>query len=296
MKKRFLHILLALLLLTSLWGNAASSPSYPEIVTSHVGRSFAFIQSKRGSFQSDNTEVARVDSRGNVSFYGEGEASVTFTDKKTEQKTTIDFIVLAGGSIPPEVEQGIAVALHEWDEYLQSGKSIPKSNKYTKWFCGRPCEFGWCGAFVNFSLEMGGVPMASREKTELLIDGRAGAVREAAVPKILEGFKKMDRIGYIPQPGSEVIYGRRGGYATIHVGLVTEVKPLGEGKYEVQTVEGNMGPRIRRYHYIYDAFADNFERNMSALPKEQQTSPEIFNYIPHKDGAWYVTAFGQSWY
>ena len=106
----------------------------------------------------------------------------------------------------------------------------------------------------------------------------------------------MDRWGYIPQPGYEVVYGRRGGYATMHVGLVTDVTPLGDGRYEIKTVEGNMGPRIRRHHYIYDAFADNFEKNVSELPQERQTDMETFTYVPHLDGAWYVTGFGQTWY
>ncbi len=296
MKKRLLYILLALLLAVPHLGLTASPPVHPEAVTSNVGRSYSFTQSRRGSFESNNAEVAWVDSRGNVSFLSEGDATVTFTEQKSEKKASIAFTVFSGGSIPPEVEKGIAIALSEWEDYLQAGRSIPKSNKYTKWRCGRPCEFGWCGAFVNYSLDMGGVPMMSRDDAVLITDGRAAAIREAAVPKILEGFKKMDRISFIPQPGSEVIYGRRGGYTTIHVGFVTAVKDLGDGKYEVQTVEGNMGPRIRRYHYIYDSLAENYERNMIMLPKEQQIEPDTFHYPLHLDGAWYVTAFGQTWY
>lgn len=296
MKKRLLYIALALLLAVAQLGLASSPLSHPEAVTSNVGRSYSFSQSRRGTFVSDDMDVAWVDSRGNVSFVSQGETIVTFTDQKNQKTASIVFTVLEGGTIPAEVQEGIDIAIMEWEEFLQLGRSIPKSNKYTKWRCGRPCEFGWCGAFVNYSLDMGGVPMTSREDAQLVPDGRAFAIREAAVPKILEGFKKMDRIGFIPQPGSEVIYGRRGGYTTIHVGFVTDVKSLGEGKYEVQTIEGNMGPRIRRYHYIYDALAENYERNMTMLPKDQQTDPDVFHYPLHLDGAWYVTAFGQTWY
>lgn len=294
--KKIVYIFISVFLILFQVAFAASDAVYPDSFESHVGRSFDFTQNKKGGFESDKPLVADVDSRGHVSFLEEGQARITFTDNKSQEKTVIDFTVASGGSMPQEIKDGIGVALEEWAEYLRGGRSIPKSNKYTKWKCGRPCEFGWCGAFVNYSLDMGGVAMWSRENAEKLFDGRAAAIREAGVPKILEGFKKMDRIAYLPKPGYEVIYGRRGGYTTIHVGLVTDVKPLGEGKYEIQTVEGNMGPRIRRYHYIYDAFADDYERNMKALPLEFQIEPDVFQYTLHLDGAWYVTAFGQTWY
>lgn len=294
MKRIVSLVMLVLLLMPQ--AMATQAPQYPDQIESHVGRSFAYTPGGKGEWVSDNEEVARVDKRGNISFLSQGEARVSFTAKKDGSQSSLNIRVLAGGSIPAEVEAGIAVALTEWEDYVREGRSIPKSNKYTRWKCGRACEFGWCGAFVNYSLDMGGVPMDTRENTLLKTDGSAAAMREAGVPKIMEGFKTMDRWGYIPQAGYEVVYGRRGGYATMHVGLVTAVTPLGEGRYEVETVEGNMGPRIRRYRYIYDAFADNFERNMSALDADQQTQRDVYTYVPHLDGAWYVTGFGQTWY
>lgn len=298
LRKRLTVLLLALLLITlqAMAAKKQEPPVYPASITSSVGRSYSFAPAAKGKWVSSDESVARVDGRGNISFLSEGEAQITFTAKKGGAVSTLAVSVLPGGSMPDEVRQGIDIALAEWQEYVAAGRSIPKSNKYTAWRCGKGCKFGWCGAFVNYSLDMGGVPMQSRDDSVLLPDGSAHAVREAAVPKIMEAFKKMDRWGYIPQPGYEVVYGRRGGYATMHVALVTAVTPLGDGKYEIQTAEGNMGPRIRRYHYIYDAFAENFERNMSALPKDRQTDPETFTYVPHLDGTWYVTGFGQTWY
>lgn len=296
--KRFLALLLALLMIApqALAAKKAEAPVYPAAIVSSVGRSYSFAPAAKGEWGSSDEGVARVDRRGNISFLAEGEARITFTAKKDGAVSALAVTVLPGGSMPDEVDAGIAVALNEWREFLKSGRSIPKANKYTAWRCGKKCSFGWCGAFVNYCLDMGGVPMQSREDSVLLEDGSAHAVREAAVPKIIEAFKKMDRWGYIPQPGYEVVYGRRGGYAAMHVGLVTAVTPLGDGKYEIQTAEGNMGPRIRRYHYVYDAFAENFERNQTALPKERQTDAESFTYAPHMDGAWYVVGFGQTWY
>ena len=50
--------------------------------------------------------------------------------------------------------------------------------------------------------------------------------------------------------------------------LVTAVQPLGEGKYILDTVEGNLNARIRRYQYIYDSLAERKERNITAVPRK----------------------------
>lgn len=295
--KRLASLLLMLLLLLTAPALASSkkAPVYPDAVQSHVGRSFVYTPSeRRGVWQSSDEQVARVDSRGRITFFAEGDAVITFTENKGGKVFELHVNAQPAGEMPQAISDAVALSLQEWEENL--GTSIPKSNKYTYWYCGRKCEFGWCGGFVNYVLDTAGVPMQKREESVLQEGGHPYAVREAAVPKILEGFTKMDRLTMIPQPGYEVIYGRRGGYATIHVGFVSAVTPLGEGKYLVETVEGNMGPRIRRFSYVYDAWAENVEKNMSPLPKEQQTQPDVFTYQPHLEGTWYINWFGQTWY
>ncbi len=295
--KRLLSLFCVLLMLAApaLASSKKKPPVYPEGIESHVGRSFVFTPSeRRGIWQCSDPAVARVDDRGRITFYAQGEATITFTENKGGKAFTLQVSAEPGGQMPQAIADAVALGLQEWEDAL--GTSIPKSNKYTYWYCGRKCEFGWCGGFVNYVLDMAGVPMESRENSQLQSGGHPYAVREAAVPKILEGFTKMDRLTMIPQPGYEVIYGRRGGYATIHVGFVTAVTPLGEGKYIVETVEGNMGPRLRRFSYVYDAWAENTAKNMSPLPKELQTQPDVFTYEPHLKGTWYVNWFGQTWY
>lgn len=293
--KRLLTLLLILLLFVSAAGASSKAPAYPDEIGSHVGRSLTYTPSKlKGAWASSDPHVARVDTRGRVTLFNEGQADITYTENKSGKVRTLSVTALPGGEMPEVIRDAVALGLAEWQEML--GTSIPKSNKYTYWYCGRKCEFGWCGGFVNYVLDTAGVPMEKRNDSRLQEGGHPYAVREAAVPKILEGFTRMDRLTMVPQPGYEIIYGRTGGYGTIHVGLVTAVTPLGEGKYTIETVEGNVGPRIRRYSFVYDAWAEDVERNITPLPQEQQTQPDVFTYRPHLDGAWYVNWFGQTWY
>lgn len=290
--KRLFCLLLALLLLLS-FGQAALAAKYPKELESNVGRSFVFTPSTRGSWVSSAPEVAQVNQYGIINMLAEGEATISFTSRDGKVQ---ELLVRVGpaGEMPEVIQQGIEFALKEWEE--AANQPFPRSNKYTFWLRNAKSTFGWCGAFANYCLESVGIPAKWRGESELQTDGRAHAVHEAGVPKIWESFTKMDRIGYIPQPGYEVIYGRRGSTPYVHLGLVTDVIPLGEGRYEVMTVEGNMDNRILRYRYIYDANAQDKHRNYTALPADQQTEPDIYKYEPHNKGGWYITAFGQTWY
>lgn len=294
--KRLLSLCCVLLLLCApAMVSGKQPPKYPDAVASHVGRSLVYTPSAlRGTWASSDLSVARVDTRGRVTFFGEGEADITFTEKKSGKVYTLHCTAQPAGDMPPEIRDAVDIALKEWED--MRGTRIPKSNKYTFWFCGRKCEFGWCGGFVNYVLDMAGVPMERRGDSQLQVGGHPYAVREAAVPKILEGFTRMDRLTMIPQPGYEIIYGRTGGYATMHVGFVSAVTPMGEGKYHVETVEGNMGPQVKRFSFVYDAWAEDVQRNMSPLPDDMQTQPDVFDYEPHLKNTWYVNWFGQTWY
>ncbi len=291
--KRLLSLLIALLLLSAPALAADKKAKLPTELESHVGRSFEFVPAKRGSWSSSDPLVAQVNNRGIINFLSEGEATVTFTSS-SNKVSTLKVTVGPAGQMPEIIQQGIDFALNEWQE--AGNQPFPRSNKYTFWLRNAKSSFGWCGAFINYSLDMVGVPMNWRGETTLQTDGRAHSVHEAAVPKLWEGFTKMDRISYIPQPGYQVIYGRRGSTPYVHIGLVSHVEPLGEGKYLVETVEGNMDNRILRYSYIYDALAEKADRNYYALPAERQTQPEVFKYEPHNKGGWYITAFGATWY
>lgn len=290
--KRLLALCLALCLFSTA-ALAAGKAALPKELNTNVGRSYVFAPAKRGTWLSSDPAVAMVTGQGIINFVGVGQAVITHTDTKGKE-STLTVTVAPGGEMPPVIQQGIDFALNEWRE--AAGQPFPRSNKYTFWLRKAKSTFGWCGAFANYCLDEVGIPMERRNASTLQEDGRPYAAYEAGVPKIWETFTKMDRIAYIPQPGYEVIYGRRGSTPYVHLGLVTAVTDLGEGKYLVETVEGNMDNRILRYSYIYDAMAENKERNYFALPAEQQTQPDVFKYEPHNKGAWYITCFGQTWY
>ena len=69
---------------------------------------------------------------------------------------------------------------------------------------------------------------------------------------------------------------------------------MGEGVYLLETVEGNLGSRIKRFSYLYDSLAEKKERNIKPIPREMQTQPDTFNYA-YVDN-FYVNVFGQTWY
>lgn len=291
--KRLVTFMLALIFLILPALAADRKPDYPREIFSNVGRSFVFAPSTRGTWVSSDERVAQLGGRGVINFMAQGTATITYTSA-SNKVSTLDVTVGPASQMPDVIKQGIDYALKEWE--AAKGESFPRSNIYTFWLRNAKSTFGWCGAFVNYCLEQVGIPMQKRSETTLQTDGNPHSVREAAVSKIWESFTKMDRIAYIPQPGYLVIYGKKSSTPYIHVGLVTDVTPLGEGRYEMKTVEGNMDNRILRYNYIYDSMAKRIEENMIRLPEDQRSQPEIFRYELHSKGEWFVTAFGQTWY
>ena len=202
-------------------------------------------------------------------------------------------VVVSEDAIPPLIRAAVDLALSEWENAL--GKTFTQRNKYTAWYCGTgpKCYFGWCGGFVSYCLDTAGVPMDDYNDSVPHESGEPYAVRAAGVGKILTGYTKMDRLTNIPKPGYLVIYGKRKYYNTMHVGMVTDVKALGDGKYIVWTVEGNLSSRIKRYCYLYDA-NDTTEHNYSAPPEEWQTDRQTFTYDIHQK-EWFIYTICATW-
>jgi hypothetical protein len=69
---------------------------------------------------------------------------------------------------------------------------------------------------------------------------------------------------------------------------------MGNGVYMLETVEGNLNARIKRYCYLYDSLAERKERNISSIPESMQNQRDIFNYT-YVDN-FYINVFGQTWY
>ena len=281
-------------------------------LTLNVGESREFSLPFSGYWESDAPEVA--DAEGNViTAYEEGYAVLALIGEDGQEYAVEVEVTAESDPVPALIRNAIDIAIQEWRENL--GKTFskePRYNKYTKWW-GFEC--GWCGAFASYCLDTAGVPLEPTDtykKVKPTATGEPHGLREAAVPKLDTGFGNMERLTQDdPRPGYLVIYGRRdsksngntvSAYAFVHVGLITDVQDLGEGKFLLSTVEGNLSSRIKRFTYVYDANAPanknkpdaKTNNNMSAAPQEYRTDPDI-QYEPHQ-ATWYVTEFCRTWY
>lgn len=243
-----------------------------------------------GEWSSDAPETVTV-SNGVITARDEGFATVTCVRPDGSQygwDVTVD-----ADATPALIQGAVDLALGEWRDYL--GKTFTQRNKYTAWYCGtgEGCYFGWCGGFVSYCLDTAGVPMDEYGVSVPHPDGSPYAVFAAGVGKLYTGYDKMERITNIPRVGYLVIYGQRDYTSLIHIGMITEVKDMGDGVYELSTVEGNVSSRIKRYRYLYDSKNDN-ERNMSTLP-EQDRLDDVYQYELHQDN-WYVASICATWF
>ena len=222
--------------------------------------------------------------------------NITYFDVHVEKYVETGELKV-GAEVPAEIAEAIRFTLNEWQENLGVTFSrLGSKNKYAYWQCGSGsgCNIGWCGAFVGYCLDNSGIPMDDYQSSVPHEDGRPYSVRAAGVGKIYTGFQNMNRLSDVPRPGYLVIYGKKGGYAYLHVGLVTGVKELEEGKYLVQTVEGNVSNRIKRYCYLY--VRDGGKNNYQVCPEEYQLSPDTFGKYQKHDKNWMITTFCQTWF
>lgn len=196
---------------------------------------------------------------------------------------------------PEEIRQVLDLAYREWEELAASGKYLENKNKYTKWRTSG--GFGWCGGFVTWCMLEIGIPMAEME--DIPEEAKEGLfhVKEASVGKLQRGYMKMGRAGIVPQPGFLIVYAvRKSVNYTTHIGIVYDVEDLGNGKYRLTTIEGNMSKRVKMYVHDYDMYAEDWTRNLSEIPREEQTRKEdaYFNYKLQMD-TWYVNRFLMPW-
>lgn len=294
--KRFTAALAALLLILSLLPASAASKKPPALHLLHlqVGDVTQPIPGE-GTWESQHEDIATVTSDGVITAHKEGYTLVLLTNKKDE--VTVRAEVQVGEKpVPAEIEQVIEKAIAEWQEAANA--AFPKYNKYTQWF--NPAAkngFGWCGAFVGFQFDEAGIEMNPEYRAKSappLPDGSLFAVRQASQTKLYEGFESRNRLSNIPRPGYYIIYGRRGSTPYTHVGLITAVQDMGEGVYMLDTVEGNLNARIRRYRYLYNSLAERKDRNITQIPADLQTEPDtyLYKYVDN----FYINVFGQTWY
>ena len=208
---------------------------------------------------------------------------------------------------PPELIRSVLdIAYSEWESL--GGAALKKSNKYTKW--RNNYEWGWCAGFITWCMLEAGVPMdtdqAVMDAAKASEDGFHHAegvfyVKLANVGDLLTSYLAMNRTTNIPQPGYLLVYGAS--YSRyIHVGLVYDVQPLGDGKFRITTIEGNMSNTVKMFIHDYDMNADK-EQNLSVVPEAEQTLKAARNLdykIPQgkvggKMHSFYVNCFLMPW-
>lgn len=195
-------------------------------------------------------------------------------------------------NVPDTIQAMLDLAHSEWEEL--NGKALKRSNKYTKW--RNNYEWGWCGGFLTWLTIQLEIP---QEVWTRIPDGEVDGivhVHEAGVGKLLTGYMRMRRVTYTPQKGFFVVYGKAGSGGTYHVGLVWDVEELGDGKYRLTTIEGNMSNTVRMYIHDYDMNAERKTKNLSAIPQEERTLEETraFSYRV-QDRNWYINCFLMPW-
>lgn len=226
----------------------------------------------------------------------------------SEPTATPEPLQIAGNvSEPPEVIQAmIDIALSEWESL--GGKRIAKSNKYTRIF--NEYEWGWCAGFTSWCAMKADVPRASLNAVRKMPEGEAESVFTCFTTspgKYLSAFQHMHRTTMIPQKGYFILYGDGTNY-TVHIGLVCDVELLGNGKYRLTTVEGNMKGSVMMYLADYepvDVYYEQHHRpsvsNLTVIPPEERTLEETGNLfyrlrVSDRDGSdWYVTCFLMTW-
>ena len=178
-------------------------------------------------------------------------------------------------------------------------EKLPKANEYTKWYYRDKREIGWCSVFQIYCAYHSGVQLIKYKQDVTVAEGDVVSAMEGRVGNVYYAFdqqgrwQQADKMEAIPKPGYIIIYGVRASTPYTHVGIVETVKELGDGRYELTTVEGNINSSIKRMNYIYDATPEKKYYNMSELP-EGEITRENCQYTVHKKD-WYITGFGNTW-
>lgn len=178
-------------------------------------------------------------------------------------------------------------------------EKLPKANDYTRWYYRDKREIGWCSVFQIWCAYHSGLQLIKYKQDVEVGENDVISAMEGRVGNIYYAFKaherwmQADEMEAVPKPGYLVIYGVRGSTPYTHVAIVESVAELGDGVYELTTIEGNLNSTIKRLNYRYDATPKRKYYNMSVVPEEEITR-ENCQYTLQKND-WYVTGFCKTW-
>ena len=195
------------------------------------------------------------------------------------------------GEVPAQIVEMIRIAQAE--VVAADKQALPRNNKYSIWYFNDQRKIGWCSCFVSWCANEAGLPLLKKKDAQPMPDQAVFMTNEAAVKNTYLTFEAAERITHIPRPGYKIIYGVRGSTPYTHVGMVESVRDLGDGVYELTTLEGNVSNTCKRYAFRYVLNPSQANRNFVAIPAQEQTRDDA-QYKLHKEN-WYITGFGQTW-
>ena len=190
----------------------------------------------------------------------------------------------------PEVIQRMVDTAY--DEYVKvGGKRLTRSNVYTRWY---GAQVAWCSIFVMWCAAQQDIPLYNLKQISPKPDEEIFNLKVRLIPPLFTSFETLERVSAIPRPGYTIIYASRSGLWEMHVGIVRSVELQADGRYLIETVEGNQGNTIRHYLFLYDPHTPFQEGNMSFLESAPENSEERLIITP-RNPAWCVKAFGATW-
>ncbi len=208
---------------------------------------------------------------------------------------------------PPEIQQMITLAQEQLEKH--GGKRLEKSNEYTKWYYGDKTKIEWCGAFTTWLANQAGVPMIKEAQIESYVAGNVNTadmkyepiesipdmflMYEVNIMRVRNGYSLAERLVTIPKPGYQIIYGKIGGGASYHTGIVETVREISDGVWELTTIEGNVGSKIKRYCTRYTLEPKRKHHNFTAVPSKERVVENAEYKLQNEN--WYISGFGRTW-
>lgn len=231
------------------------------------------------AFETTDAGIVTVDAQGMMTGVAPGTATVICT---TADNSYFLGVTVADGAMPEVVKNFVYVVKHEF--YLNKRQGMQRSNQYTKWYYKSKKAVGWCSVFTIWCANAAGFDPIPEENAKDAQPSESLFLREGQVGNQYDGFSRLGRFVGVPRPGYLVMYANmKNAYLFTHIGVVTDVTDLGDGKYLVTTVEGNMSSTVKSYTYIYDGNLDNsqlttktrdkLQENIVMVPVDQQSDP-----------------------
>lgn len=178
----------------------------------------------------------------------------------------------------------------------------PSPNEYMKWYYHEERDVGWCSVFQIYCAYHSGLQLVRYKQDVEIGPGDVFSTMEGRVGNVYYAFEEHGRWldaaqGAVPKPGYLVIYGVIGSSGFWHIAIVESVKEIGDGVYELTTVEGNLGSRIKRLNYRYDATPDKPNDNFSVVPEGEITQLNCQYTLPSANSGkkWYINGFCATW-